>query len=474
MVPTAPPAGKDIQSLVDKRLDEVRKGHSTRETVTIEWRGRQLSIEVIDMPVAMLYYNPETHRIRAQREHDADRDARLTTDPWAEESQEYLHDLLKANPANPERDDPDFQGLQDDLKSYGQKDPGIITPTGILVNGNTRRAALKELGHPNIRVGVLPGDWGWEDIGAVELELQLRKEHRREYSYINRLITIEEQISKGRTTIELAKAFRTTQKAIQQDRWVLAFLQDAIERSRVTLADGSSASMHLIDFEKDQEKLKELHRAYTVAESKDRDLADQLRESRLLAVAIGHSKTDVRVVEEGFHEKYLEPRLSPDLKPTAATLPDSIGIPGLTISVPDSSIKAQEIRALTDKVLQAQAQMNASSKLTTAETAKASKVITAVTKAVDDSIDHAKRDQRAKKRKLAAQDTLSDATDQLKLCIDEIARARSQGALDNDALDEELINLRDTLRRLAQQASRGVAEPGKGLSWLQRATTGQD
>ncbi|MFI6796078.1 hypothetical protein [Streptosporangium canum] len=464
-----PPGGKDVRSLVERRLAEVRSGQGARESVTIEWRNRPLSIDVIDVPIELLYYNPETHRIRAQREHDPARDAHLTAAPWSPASQDYLHDLLKSYPADPDREDPDFTALQDDLREYGQKDPGIITPTGILVNGNTRRAALKNLGYPNIRVGVLPGDWSWDDIGAVELELQLRKEHRRDYSYINWLLAIEEEEVKGRGTAEIGKSFRVHQKTVQQARWILSFIREALERSRVTLSDGSTVSMRLIDFENDQEKLKELHRAYV--NTKDQEKADALKEARLLAILLGKSKTDVRLIEDNFSEKYLAPKLAPELRPQVTTSPATVKIPGLGINVTDTSSKIRQARATTDTVLRAKAQTAAATQLTPKESAEANNVIAAADKAIESGLMSAGRDIRLRKRKLAAPERLSDANDLLRSCIDDIAQARSQGLFDHEALDDAILGLRDTLRRLAQQASRGVAEPGEGLIWLQNVTT---
>ncbi|MEV7969426.1 ParB/RepB/Spo0J family partition protein [Sphaerisporangium sp. NPDC088356] len=464
-----PPGGNDVRSLVARRLAEVQRGQGARESVTIEWRGRPLSIDVIDVPVEMLYYNPETHRIRAQREHDPHRDAHLTSDPWSQESQDYLHDLLKANPADPDREDPEFAGLLDDLREYGQKDPGIITPNGILVNGNTRRAALKDSGFPNIRVGVLPSDWSWQDIGAVELELQLRKEHRRDYSYINWLLAIEEEEANGRGATEIAKSFRVHQKTIQQARWILSFIREAIDRSRVKLSDGSTVSMRLVDFEQDQEKLKELHRAYTSA--KDQEKADALKEARLLAIVLGKSKTDVRLIEDNFTDKYLKPRLAPELKSEVTAAPASVKIPGLDINVRDTSPKIKQARATTDMVLRARAKTAAATLLTPKESAEANRVISAADKAVESGLTTAGRDIRLRKRKLAAPERLSDVNDLLLLCIDDIAQARSQGLFDYEPLDDALVSLRDTLRKLAQQASRGVNDPGEGLIWLQNATT---
>lgn len=466
-----PPRSDDVREMVALRVQESQASAGTRETVTIEWRGVPLHIDVISMPVNLLYYNPETHRIRAQRDHDMSKDELLRSDPWSPQSQEYLHYLLKASPADPAREDPDFLALMDDLKEYGQKDPGIITPTGVLVNGNTRRAALKELGRENIRVGVLPNDWSWQDVGAVELELQLRKEHRRDYSYVNQLIAIDDEAARGLSEAEIAKKFRIQSKSYHQARWILSFIREALERSKVTLPDGTTAGMRMIDFEDHQEKLKELQRKYADLASKDRDAAERMKENRLLAIVLGKAKTDIRWIEEDFRDKYLEDKLMPELRPETAPSGGNVTIPGLSadVTVPDTSAKVKQARATADKVLKAKALAAAATKAGPQEVADANAIINAADKALESSLDIAGRDGRLRKRRTAAPERISDANDLLKSTIEEIAKARSQGMLDDEVLDDALLSLRETLFRLAQQASRGVHEPGEGLRWLQQA-----
>lgn len=124
--------------------------------MTVDWNGQQAHVEVIDLPLSSLYYNPSTHRIRAQRSHNAERDEALDKDPWSAESQDYLDFLLKADPENTSVRDKDFDVLKDSLDQFGQNDPGLVTRHGVLVNGNTRAAALRDLRAQSMRVGVLP------------------------------------------------------------------------------------------------------------------------------------------------------------------------------------------------------------------------------------------------------------------------------------------------------------------------------
>lgn len=90
------------RELVAQRLKELRNGQGVPETLTVEWRGKPTHVEVIDMPVEVLRYNPGTHRIRAQRAYDPARDRTLAEDPWSPESQDYLHSLLKARLLTPQ------------------------------------------------------------------------------------------------------------------------------------------------------------------------------------------------------------------------------------------------------------------------------------------------------------------------------------------------------------------------------------
>ncbi|MGA5199515.1 hypothetical protein ACPCDR_40695, partial [Streptomyces exfoliatus] len=277
-----PPRAAEFSELIKKRVEEVKDSGGTRETVTVEWNGQPLNVEVIDLPLAGLYYNPATHRIRAQRSHDPAKDKVLKADPWGHDGQEFLGTLLQAEPADPTRRDPAFDKLKESLKDFGQTDPGLITHHGILVNGNTRAAALRELGSVSMRVGVLPESFTWSDINAVELALQLRKDHRRDYSYINRLLAMEEQASLGRTPDVIAKAFRIQVKTYEQERWILRVVRDQIERS----ANGN-AVLRLVDFEDHQEKLKELHRDYSKLAASDPDRAEVLKETRMAAITLG-------------------------------------------------------------------------------------------------------------------------------------------------------------------------------------------
>ena len=129
----------------------------------------------------------------------------------------------------------------------------------------------------------------------------------------------------------------------------------------------------------------------------------------------------------------------------------------------------KEARATTDAVLKAKAVSAAGARAGLEDKSRADELIASANTAMERAIRAAGRDGSLRKRKLAVPEKLGDANDMLMSIVEEIAASRSRNVLDDDALDEALLGLRQTLVQIARQASRGVADPGEGLRWLQKA-----
>jgi hypothetical protein len=455
-----PDNASDVEQVVDDRLAAFNEESGLQETVTIEWRGQPLTIPVVSMPVQLLSYNPATHRIRAQRTLDPARNKLLDEDPFGAAGQDYLHHLLRVDPADPDKTDPTFEALKEDLAKHGQTEPGIITRAGVLVNGNTRCAALKDLHEDGIRVAVLPSDTGHADVDAVELALQLRREYKRDYSFVNSLLAIDERKKAGWTPERITKEFRIAKKTLDRSEWILAFIEEAIARSEVALSNGDTVSMRLIDFETHQGKLEELYRTYTGLKSKDPDGADALREARLIAIALGKSKTDARLIEPDFSELYLD-KLGGE-KPAAR--PPAV-IPGTTIQAPAPAQKVAEVRAIADRVLKATAIAHAE-EATPDALEGAEKTLASVNNAVERGLVKEGRTNRLKRVKFASADRLSDANEAIAQALDAVSQARAASSFDPEDLDEPLRELRQNLRKLARLATASEGTLPEGLEWL--------
>ncbi|MEV0645504.1 ParB/RepB/Spo0J family partition protein [Phytomonospora sp. NPDC050363] len=455
-----PPEGARIRSLIKERLNQAVAEDGAK--ITIDWRGEQKHLHVISIPVDLLYFNPDTHRIRAQRTLDPERDGLLEEKPWAPEAQEYLHHLLTRKAALPDELDAEYEVLKNELKEFGQKEPGVISPDGILVDGNTRCAALRDLGVKDIRAGVLPNDTSRDDINRVELAVQLRRDKRREYSYINRLIAIEEQLASGRLEEDVARAFNIRPKTLRIDRGVYQMIMEAIRRSRT---GGDQITLRLVDLESHQESLRELIRDYSELKKSDPDGAEILKESRLAMVILDYPKTSLRHAEGDFFSRYVDERLPSELRPTAQEV-EPVEVPGLGVTIPDAASAVKTSRALTDALLQAKAMALAADTLEPGAVTAATGVLQKAGKTFDDAVKLAGSHNTLKKRRAAVPERLTDAADYINQCAAEFAEAKAKRALDEDAFDEALVVLRSSLIRLARLAGRTFPAPGDGVEWL--------
>jgi hypothetical protein len=456
-----PPGAEENRELVAQRLAEAGSGSGVSETLTVEWRTQPLTVQVIAMPVDALYYNPQTHRIRAQRSHDPGLDEQLSQDAWHPDSQRYLHELLMALPADPAKRDPDFDALLESLRDFKQNEPGLITREGVLVNGNTRRAALRELGVTAMRVGVLPESCTWDDVSAVELALQLRPDRRRDYSYINRLLAIEEQQRRGKPVTEIARDFHIRTATCEQDLWILAVLNDLLDRS-----ENGGTALRLLDFEKQQEKLRELHRRYVKEAAVSKDNAELLKEMRLAAITLNFSKTDVRLIEPDFGARYLNRRLPPALAARTETASAVVTIPGLNRTVSAAVPAVAGAKAVTDAVLRAKAVEVAETGRVSDRGTEATRLLAAAADAFEESFEPAGKDARIRKRKRAAPDRLADACRDIEECITDLVMSRASSSLEEELFDEAVTGLRKVLGKLAQESARTIKAPGEGVSWL--------
>lgn len=465
-----PKDAADIEAVVEDRLAAVATNSGFGETVTVEWRGGNLSLPVVKMPVAMLYYNPATHRIRAQREVDPERNRSLTTDPFGEMAQSYLGMLLKNDPADPQRSDPAFENLKNDLSEHGQRDPGIITRSGVLINGNTRRAALLAAGHEHIRVGVLPSDASASDLQAVELALQLRKDHRRDYSYVNLLLAIDDRINAGRPVAEIMSDFRIKRSTFDRNVWILTLIREAIERSSFTDENGNKFSLTLYDFENEQGKLEELHRTYLKSKEKSPESAELVREQRLLGIAIGRSKTDLRLVNEDFAEKYAT-GFKTKLEPVEGDAEGTIGIPGTSIKVPSTAKTALPYKRLTDEALRSRAVVRSADKLDKGiDAAPAAGRLSEIESTYKRGLEVAERKSRVEKRKAAPSEKLSDANDFLLQAVEALNQAKATGTLVLDELDEPFQELRNQITAMARLLQREEPDADSAANWVIQAS----
>ncbi|MFH2135703.1 MAG: hypothetical protein ABII81_11115 [Pseudomonadota bacterium] len=101
------------------------------------------------------------------------------------------------------------------LESDGQRESLLMTAHGVVVNGNRRLAAMRELGETYVELMVLPPDATADEIVDIEASLQGRPETKLDYDWIGDGELINRLIGMGRSTKQVAEQLRRNEKDIK-------------------------------------------------------------------------------------------------------------------------------------------------------------------------------------------------------------------------------------------------------------------
>ena len=122
----------------------------------------------------------------------------------------------------------------DVLRKDGQRENILITSTGVVVNGNRRLAAMRELcmhkdGSADlrfsyVRCAILPSDVTRDEIDDIEADLQAKLETKLDYDWIGDAQLIRRQVGKNRSIKQVADRLRRSKTDIEN---VLQALDEA-------------------------------------------------------------------------------------------------------------------------------------------------------------------------------------------------------------------------------------------------------
>ena len=172
-----------------------RQGSSSDKRILLPaWPRPDKELPQVDLEVTWVRFSTLNHRTRSEQmriAHQQNRPDLFTADPNGEEAQTQQYRILA--------DQEGFEDLKADLRARGQQQPAVITAEGVLINGNRRTAALRSLfrdedHQPSRYVSclVLPADANMREIVDLETELQIAREFKEDYTWVNEALLIEE------------------------------------------------------------------------------------------------------------------------------------------------------------------------------------------------------------------------------------------------------------------------------------------
>jgi hypothetical protein len=277
----ASPTKEGRVALIRQALEAVDKQPGV-ERARFPWRSGFHTSPVIELPVNAVLLNPGSHRIKAQLESHPKRQA-IESEPYGDDAQSEIAALLRATR--------EFEELRENLKDVRQRDYGIVSHSGLLVNANTRCVALRDIEAEYIRVAVLPPDATSEEIDRLELQLQMQQDFRQAYTFSNELLFIKDLITDNRYTDE--KVALEMHWASRGDAASLKRGTEDVQRYIRILATArelqhqSGGKLPITWFDDNKQAMIELDAELEKLKKQDPDAARCLRNNRLLGMLAG-------------------------------------------------------------------------------------------------------------------------------------------------------------------------------------------
>lgn len=283
------------KEMIQLEVQEYEKSGSNA-TYSINFRGKKKYLPVITVNPEILLLNNKNNRLSGQLADHPKRDL-VESDLESVEAQKVIADLLSRTEQ--------FKELKEQLQKLKQQHPGLITRDGLIVNGNTRIAALRELGISHVDVAVLPENVQEADVLQIEMQLQVQELVHQDYTYTNELLLMQRFLDSGGTKEEYAERkswIRGWKRKVKQQSRILDYIEEV--RSLTVPPIPYSA------FDNKQQHLKDLDNDYIALKDEgDIDAAEDLKWTRLAMIFLGLNKDQVRAIDEGFIEDDVIPRL---------------------------------------------------------------------------------------------------------------------------------------------------------------------
>lgn len=213
---------------------------TTDRAAFYEYQNAAQQLPVIRVPIELPIYRLANGRTRTEqlkyiRQHQSAATF-FANGQENQDAQQAQHELLDAFS---KEGTTSIMPIAKVLEEGRQTEPILTTSSGVVVNGNRRLAAMRELyaagdvaytEFTHINCMVLPTSASDKEIKEIEVRLQMQPETKLAYTWVNEALTIKDLMQSGFTREEITRDMR------KDIREVLAMLQ-ALGHAEVYLKD---------------------------------------------------------------------------------------------------------------------------------------------------------------------------------------------------------------------------------------------
>lgn len=424
------------------------------ERIPIPWQDTMKPFPVIRISLDSVLLNHHSHRIRAQLESHPQRQL-VVESPFSEGAQEVITEVLRGTEG--------FERLKINLAEEDQRDAGVITRAGLLVNGNTRAAALRDIEKKYIRVAVLPEDATQEEIDELELRLQMKEELKQDYTFTNELLFVDELITHYSRTheqiaLDLRWAASRSPKELKKGKEQVCQWVRMLSLIR-QIQELSGQKLRLTEFDEKKQVLLEIDEEYQQAREVDPEKAAKVRDTRMIGVLVGLGYRELRQIDERFLENYLIPSLAEDKMlgkyvdtlTTEQTAEETL--PGLDVLPPPVEDSTRGPSPLLRLVATSASEEQVEVPTTDTERVVFNRddVIEAIRRAMDEAADTARLDRKAGNQLRAPVTRLESAERELRVGLEAYRAVKDDSSVDKKKLTRLLGKIRRTMEAFTDE-----------------------
>lgn len=265
--------------LDQERVAFLRARSKIRAALLPAWPRQQKELPLKEVEVDWVRFSTLNHRTRAEQmraTHKANRPDLFTADPLGRDAQQAQYEILRAQEG--------FEDLKNDLRERHQQEPAVISAEGVLINGNRRTAALRSLYHDDhaldaryVQCLVLPDDATADELVDLEAELQVARDFKQEYSWVNEAFLIQELYEReGRNFAHVARKMHRDESSVKS-------LYEKLQQLHQLVALSKGARLH-IDFTENESAFDELAKHI---KNKPKSEQDSVRSAYFLGTLAG-------------------------------------------------------------------------------------------------------------------------------------------------------------------------------------------
>lgn len=264
----------------------MRQGATPKHALLPAWPRPDKELPIVSLEVEWVRFSTLNHRTKSEQMRIIAQtgDAELfTADPLGAKAQAQQYAILKGQEG--------FDEIKQDLRERRQQEHAVVTAEGVLINGNRRSAALRSLFLDDqfkdakyVNCLVLPADATAAELVDLETELQIAREFKEDYTWVNEALLIEELFNReGKDWARVASRMHKPPVDVRTQYEKLQQLHQLVELSNGT--------RHHADFVENESAFTELA---GYVRNKSADEAASVRSAYFLGILTGVNYRDLR------------------------------------------------------------------------------------------------------------------------------------------------------------------------------------